>query len=1241
MLGSVDLELTNFIDPDLTWKTVKKGSRSSSRRSRRPTGRSLNIGMQLDDKSPKGVEDSSVSEPEKLGVAVLGRRFADKVEHVPIKKRRLLLRSPSPPHQTPLAQHEEPLSPRSQTPSHPEEPKRLLDDNCASDRWWYSNSVSKQKMGAFDGSIAVQLRQDVDGGVMIGKLEDFSGIALLAAAACNNSIGVDVDHAKEGEVVEEILPQEGNESSLSARPLKETITSSEEVNLQTGSVYEDNMDGSFVHDNSVSVSRNEDDGEVKCSVPSKDGRLHWDLNTVMDAWEQPCADLTIHSQRNASEGVSGDGGHIEKLENLDSCEKQRVVDDSQNDIESKVQSKVCETVSAQFEACSGAERTCCEEKSVSASIEHALAPLKYASADTQALTQVVSTDTSLDKFSCSVSDHISSSACVSEEKINATPICVVKQIKEDCCRTTMQLGEIVSSEGVQLGKLDGHFPDVPVSEKAMCEIDSIPCKDGGGDSGKTSGLLDNRTSPKEEISITTCQTLDVDSLSKSDKIGPSGPSHPSPKCENSSALGTSDVEGLPVASLDLKEQDDNASAAGTSLNGYALCLEPKELPESCRKVVVLSHESCKPYDNGPGIEDPSDDCYNSDVSPDGRGNMVDVDMTELQTGYDSPFEDGELREATAYSWEENEVEGETEFVDYESDNGVTEDFDAAGFTMSEKVEVEDCGTGAPLKEPSRSASLNTKFSGRDQLPEGRECSTDRTGEVNDVSLQKIHTSDCIDGLDVKGFSMAEVKSRASRGKLSSQVEGTSCSDEIQGKGAVFIPRSRNIEGSYYRPEREFDSEKFLGRDRSMLQMHDRSQDDGHWVDSSAGYWDSRNRYSTNSHVPHGPGHARRRSLIANMAAKVEGLPRDHRRPINYSSRGGYRPPMRRSPTDRDDGYGVHRRMLPMRDINRSRSGDRSVILRQGVSRGLRGEYNRPGFDDPASSVRVPHYVARRERSFSPIPSRGAHFPRSRRKSRSRSRTRSPPLAWHLQRERNVGGRCDSRSPDFRSEGRMKRMRIPFQKSSFPAYEEESFMPLPGGRISPKYNSRLMNDRNSVGDHFRDRSPPPVRQFQRRQRFDLVGDSPGRVKSDNYFRPMVRRGRFSGMSGSPGRGHKFDGSDDDRRKPGGERYEEMMIRRVRRYDNGGGVVRRFHYEKEECFEAHNNNNNNNNHNEDECITTTTRTTGRRMYIRNNGREERGGGTMRYNNNENSRMYIGSPKSSGIRDFEEDASPPRKG
>lgn len=73
MPGAVGLELTRFVNSDLTWTRITKGSRSSSRRARKSLTRSLkNIAEQVN-KEHK-VVDMPVSESEKVNLIVLNCR---------------------------------------------------------------------------------------------------------------------------------------------------------------------------------------------------------------------------------------------------------------------------------------------------------------------------------------------------------------------------------------------------------------------------------------------------------------------------------------------------------------------------------------------------------------------------------------------------------------------------------------------------------------------------------------------------------------------------------------------------------------------------------------------------------------------------------------------------------------------------------------------------------------------------------------------------------------------------------------------------------------------------------------------------------------------------------------------------------------------------------------------------------------------------------------------------------------
>lgn len=378
-------------------------------------------------------------------------------------------------------------------------------------------------------------------------------------------------------------------------------------------------------------------------------------------------------------------------------------------------------------------------------------------------------------------------------------------------------------------------------------------------------------------------------------------------------------------------------------------------------------------------------------------------------------------------------------------------------------------------------------------------------------------------------------------------------------------RSSNFDLSSQREETG--SDLLMGKERSDLQMHGKGVGGVNLGNTSFNYWDSKRRLSPSSHGSFGSGRPRPKSVIESRGyathAKATGIAGAD----NHIHRQGmYRPPLRRrSPANRDDAHNMHNR--GMAPHLREMSPDRRRFRRypQGVGRAFRDEYHRHMPDDSDEySYHVPHRMTRRD---SP-PGRGPiYYKRPYKRSQSRSRSRSPVGGW-LQRERDEVSkhRNSSRSPDYRFEARMERMRLPFQKQNFAAKYEE-FLPPPRRRFSPQHNSRWFDDPNGGGaDHFRGGRRLPARPFQQQnQRFDSVGSSHRRLNNsgDDYFEaPMVRATRFPemGRGRGGGRGRRYEGSDDERRKHDG-RYE--IIHRVRRYDSDG-VVRRFRYGDEEDF-----------------------------------------------------------------------------
>lgn len=99
-----------------------------------------------------------------LGVAVLGRRFAEKMVDVPIKKRRFSVRSPSPPPRTPSPDHEGSLSPQPQTPSpHPMESEQLGRMRpSAAGKLCSKDFFSSCDKWVFDKSVGLKFEDKVD-----------------------------------------------------------------------------------------------------------------------------------------------------------------------------------------------------------------------------------------------------------------------------------------------------------------------------------------------------------------------------------------------------------------------------------------------------------------------------------------------------------------------------------------------------------------------------------------------------------------------------------------------------------------------------------------------------------------------------------------------------------------------------------------------------------------------------------------------------------------------------------------------------------------------------------------------------------------------------------------------------------------------------------------------------------------------------------------------------------------------
>ena len=631
-----------------------------------------------------------------LGVAVLGRRFSDKAEHVPIKKRRFPFRSPSPPPRTssPLRGDSEQLVDSQRTSS-----QQSSSSNSISEQQTIPNHSSKS-IHSVDVVVDGRISEGTNGG--IGDGEDFSGIEMLATAACNNSMGDDVKESTSED--SPVFTCGGNSSSISVMPMKDTVASSGTSNtIQKDVAIEDDMEGSFSQENSVAgmqdLHGDKDDVTLKRCVSSRDDRLHWDLNVVMDAWEQPTdyqQSENVDSKTNAS-AVSEDGNQqSEKRDYLEDCQipksgdikngientvmtENMVSADVQGDInlvsDSRVESPrdcASNTIEHELEACSTANATCTHEKAVPTAIELTPGSSIVAVSDAKASEEVIM-DACLMQSTSPRSHHIRSAQISDENENIETTEVIVDQSREES--TDMQLDKAVCIESAVVEKNEVGFSPPPVT-KTNYEVDCLTNNDGNSRQVSSGEMMntDICSDGHDQVEVPPNESGEV-------HFPPL-----SPRCDDVSASGASVIEGESGVTVGAKDHNDQVSADDATevdVNKSSL-----HSAISGEQLEFISDEVGKKCDDDPAnfsgkvdLEDPFDDSYDTDVSQDDRGHPVGIQKgTELDVGYESQFEDGELREPVVCPWEENEAEdGEAERVDYESDNRDMYDFDAVDY----------------------------------------------------------------------------------------------------------------------------------------------------------------------------------------------------------------------------------------------------------------------------------------------------------------------------------------------------------------------------------------------------------------------------------------------------------------------------------------------------------------------------------------------------------------------------------
>lgn len=297
MWSTVGPEFSGVIDPQLKWKTSSNGKHRALRKARTFTqenGKKFTANKNTEDIEDLFNEASKkeglmlASESEKFGVSVLGRRFSDNLESVPIKKRRFSLHSrQSTPH----------ILSSSGFHDHNHGGRlALLQKNQGSLKLDESGMHSSHGV---DWGQEKRCQEDID--EHTGDSADFSGISILAAAACYSSIEkgfMDAKGPTEHSFEEyssslrfsESLEDKDWPSKLKLgnkpKPSVASLTAGETFGRELGQLkfYE------CEEENSVGSLQNF--SNKRKSVSFRDDRLHWDLNTVMDVWESQADDFS-------------------------------------------------------------------------------------------------------------------------------------------------------------------------------------------------------------------------------------------------------------------------------------------------------------------------------------------------------------------------------------------------------------------------------------------------------------------------------------------------------------------------------------------------------------------------------------------------------------------------------------------------------------------------------------------------------------------------------------------------------------------------------------------------------------------------------------------------------------------------------------------------------------------------------------------------------------------------------------
>lgn len=719
-----------------------------------------------------------------LGVSILGRRFSDALESVPIKKRRfVVVRSPSPP---------------PKPSSHSDDSDHMLETQGASYQRITSYSKQHQERSIADDKIGLKdLNEEISDAV------DFSGISILAAAACDSDMTCDSmnpedlvfnGHASEADdllgssaCVEshslfEVTKNQLQHSSKDMHGKSDAhLEASSTLELPGKGSHRMKLDESHDTENSNGTLRNFPD-KTGTKHSSRDSRFHWDLNTVMDAWESNC-DVVMNSKPLAPDVVGPNGIHNENMEDTETSRGDMECGDAKHapglvdtriqvgDIP-KVDNRLLDTEVQDRPGVpkdnSVVDHDCCslpcgdglvleehqldnasvpvvvsveetkllhdqEMGSCTAKISSPLAGGVMGPLGDPLVTDVVQQDKDDVCFGSAVeaetsSSHLVSSVNVScghaippseshpkvdllldrpalEEDRSPASLAYLANFSADCCLIDGRMGQPTQISSSQVEKHGCFHHDSWGGNTDHGHTVSSPAKKAS-DGNICANVINAGDLPSELVSPdgiceTECDHADKASEAEispclSNSYPQQGSSNHDEFCSISTTAGeyettTADLkmdnDKVPVDSdIDLGATitDKSVHIISNTSDGNLVGAVPAVIDASPLDCSVSSHEASKCHVDG-FVNTPAEiaigdhfDCYNdSHASQNDADRAIGMEKVDLEDD-DSQYEDGELRESLLNTWgEDGAEEGESEHVDYGSDNGENDLFEAA------------------------------------------------------------------------------------------------------------------------------------------------------------------------------------------------------------------------------------------------------------------------------------------------------------------------------------------------------------------------------------------------------------------------------------------------------------------------------------------------------------------------------------------------------------------------------------